>query len=78
MSNYPPGVSGFEDQIAGPRSEQSDYDVKECDDCGFEGEVLVTRLFWRDSVEDTWECPDCKSEHSEDVAIDAYGEDYDD
>ena len=33
LSNYPPGVTGLEDQISGPKREQTTI-LHDCDDCG--------------------------------------------
>ena len=66
MSNYPPGVTGWEPQIAGPESESEKMDEMVCDeDCGFGGEVLVTEVRYRADymVYVEWTCPRCGRTH---------------
>lgn len=55
LSNYPPGVTGMEYQIAGASAETDE--AVSCE-CGFSGEVVVSHYgtAW------TWECPDCGAE----------------
>lgn len=52
LSNYPPGVTGSEFEIAGPDFEG--YEVHECE-CGWEGEVLAE--YYRGCGQ--WDCPGC-------------------
>lgn len=71
MSNYPPGVSGHEWQIAGPayeveREEQRDVEHDECsvldgEGSGFSGEVaaLVTDFGPGYTRLVEWTCPRC-------------------
>lgn len=56
-SNYPPGVTGNEWQIAGPEWED-DIDVA-CD-CGFFGTVDA----WGAMSVTYWECPTCHTQHA--------------
>ena len=72
MSNYPPGVTGNEWQIAGPDAERDETrDVKECGnaECEFEGgtvEGVVT--FYGFEAWFDWECPECGHSNEEDVS----------
>jgi len=67
MSNYPTGVTGFEDQVAGPRSESSDRDVRECSVCDFEGEVDIDIVVWSSTVMEYWTCLTCGTEHENEI-----------
>lgn len=60
MSNYPPGVTGGEFEIAGPDWEgQVD---REClEECRFAGEVEA----WSYGSVLHWTCPMCGTEHEE-------------
>ena len=53
MSNYPPGVTGNEFEIAGPNREYEE--VRECTECGEEVEMLV-QTFHNEAWAD---CPSC-------------------
>jgi hypothetical protein len=58
MSNYPPGVSGFELEIAGP-----DYEKEigmTCHNCPYEGDVEA----WFYGGVANFECPSCGTEGS--------------
>lgn len=68
MSNYPPGVTGFEDAIAGP-DEREFEDERECDVCQLTAMVIIVELTWQHSVEEVWDCPnpDCLTHHEKDV-----------
>ena len=46
MSNYPPGVTGFEDAIAGPYEKELD---EECPNC--EQENALTELRWSTGIQ---------------------------
>jgi hypothetical protein len=72
MSNYPPGVTGREYEIAGPSREYTD--TRKCaaveetpdgmglgDECGWEGEVDIAGY----GEENWWVCPKCGTEHTE-------------
>lgn len=64
MSNYPPGVSGFEPQIAGASERDGEDMSLECDSCEFAGEVPSTLYVWdRYSITQVWECPECGREY---------------
>ena len=63
MSNYPPGVTGNEFEIAGPDWE-GPID-RDCEDCRWIGEVDA----WGYQGTLHWTCPECNTEHEE------YGED---
>ena len=67
LSNYPPGVSGNEWQIAGPEREDEGHRV--CPNAYCDKEVLVTISFYGD--ETFWECPECGFE----VVEEFYSED---
>lgn len=56
LSNYPPGVSGNEDAIAGPKREYEDE--RGCKECGWYGTVVVVE--WSDCS--VWECEECGAE----------------
>lgn len=60
MSNYPPGVTGNEFEIAGPDREFTD--IRPCMACGRVEEVDVTGYGW----EEWWTCPrpECLSENA--------------
>ena len=62
-SNYPPGVSGFEPEIAGPADERDEYREVQCEDednCDFAGEVNGLAIYWSyDTVDFEWTCPVC-------------------
>lgn len=65
-SNYPPGVTGNEPQIAGPESETEKMERMACDEeCGFDGEVPVTVVTYRGDymVSVYWTCPQCDRPH---------------
>ena len=62
---YPEGVSGFEDEIAGPRQLLSTVLEKECPRCGFKGEVEVDVSVWRDSDTHDWDCPSCEKSNED-------------
>lgn len=53
MSNYPPGVSGNEYEIAGPDREFTDE--RDCSNCDRTAVVDVTGYGW----EEWWTCPYC-------------------
>lgn len=68
MSNYPPGVTGFEDAF-GP---QAEYDVEvpdgyECRDCDEAPIGTVLRSVWSSGAEDYWVCENCGKENTRDV-----------
>ena len=55
LSNYPPGVTGAEYDIAGPDSEEEVIETCPADDCGYSGYVTVVHYreqWW-------WDCPEC-------------------
>lgn len=79
MSNYPPGVTGFEPQIAGSHEADDRMEVGQCEQLG---EVVIERLSPRrvrglvctfeegevdgmiyDHVLFVWECPSCRTEN---------------
>jgi len=62
--NYPPGVTGFEPQIAGYDEAEGTQEV-ECE-CGWTGEVPTTEEYSHGEVTwyAEWKCPKCKEEHS--------------
>jgi hypothetical protein len=71
-SNYPPGVTGHEYQIAGPDSDSTFYDAREihceneeCSDYDNyrEETVLVGQWIYGDMANEEWEwtCPICKT-----------------
>jgi len=66
MSNYPPGVSGFEPQIAGYDERENIMEV-ECgyDPCRYALEVPVTETYSHDVVQwyAVWVCPSCNEEN---------------
>lgn len=62
---YPPGVSGFEDEIAGPRAEYDESVNVECTDCEWVGDVDGEVRVWRYDTDVTWTCPNCKTEHTD-------------
>lgn len=73
LSNYPPGVTGNEYQIAGPDWEQEDH--RYCPECGYEvdgttegyrGEVL----FFHD-LPDSQHCVDLTDEFNERPSVDS-------
>ncbi len=74
MSNYPPGVSGFEPQIAGYPEREETREVGPCGqgdgevDCPFEGGA-VAGTFVGDEHGGTfyWGCPMCGNEIDTDV-----------
>ena len=78
MSSYPPGVTGFEPQIAGPDSERElPGEERECfDECEWAGEVDVEEVRYGYTVTEYWTCPECGHEHETDVT-DKYDEDPD-
>lgn len=72
LSNYPPGVTGNEPQIAGYDDE--DVDVRECNRevadendetsiCSFAGEVSIG---WSGRI-GYWVCPDCGWKHEDEA-----------
>lgn len=67
--NLPPGVSGFEDAIAGPSDEyEAEFAVRhECDedkyDGFFEGSAVGTVVVWSaPPVQFVFDCPQCGEE----------------
>lgn len=72
MSNYPDGVSGREDAIAGPVEEVEDIDFKECAQCEWTGRVAVITLTWRFHQTEEWTCPECGHEHEVDLEDEEY------
>lgn len=70
MSNYPPGVTGFEDAF-GPRFEHEEVRLVECEDCGWKDELPVLRQGWSTGMTDYWQCPGCQAEHDDDVEDEA-------
>lgn len=59
MSNYPEGVTGAEDQIAGPLGED-EIDIQfDCIDCDFDGWVSADVTRWSTHDVINWECPGC-------------------
>lgn len=70
-SNYPPGVTGREYEIAGPDSEWPDDG--ECSNCDFEGTVLMT--YFR--FEAWFDCPKCGKRNDRTLDVD-WGPDPDD
>ena len=73
MSNYPPGVTGNEPQIAGPDSERQDRDERECAQCDFNDEVTIEEVRYGYTTMEYWTCPECGYEHENDVT-DKYDE----
>jgi len=71
MSNYPPGVTGSEWQIAGPFAETEE--TLECPQCETETIVAVTTLSRSDDY-DLCECTVCHYEWERQVesSLDAY------
>lgn len=74
MSNYPPGVTGRELQIAGPDAEYTGERTVSCwnEDCTqFEierdEEVDIWSYGWEEHW--TWTCPECKSKTDFDQAL---------
>lgn len=86
MSNYPPGVSGFEPQIAGYPEEEATVDVGPCaraDEvneagvrCDFDGgEVEGTRVYYsRYEGGFLWACPSCGHENETAESYDPEGD----
>lgn len=80
LSNYPPGVTGNEPQIAGyPESEiQVECDGIFYDDddnespCDFSGQVTLVH----DGLTGDWDCPKCETNHTVDLEAE-YGPDPD-
>ena len=65
--SYPPGVTGYEREIAGP--DRAFMASRECKgpDCDFDGDVEIEEYHGtRD-----WSCPSCGHEHYEEVSEDA-------
>ena len=64
MSNYPPGVTGLEWQIAGCDEEEA---VRECggEECSFSGDVTI---YWHTRTSGMWECPECFDQHEEEAS----------
>lgn len=62
---YPAGVSGFEDEISGPRREYDAPMDAECDDCGWVGTITATVRVWRDERDASWRCPSCSADQTE-------------
>ena len=66
MSNYPPGVTGFEPEIAG-YDERDNIREVECgyDPCRYALEVPVTETYSHDVVQwyAVWVCPSCNEEN---------------
>lgn len=60
---YPEGVTGFEDEIAGPRYEEDETITTVCEYCGWSGDVECLVRYWRDDRDVLWTCPDCKEDH---------------
>ena len=57
MSNYPPGVTGYERQIAGDHEMEESLTVDECqhEDCDFEGGEADGTVYNHETFE--WVCP---------------------
>lgn len=70
MSNYPEGVSGLEDEIAGPLTESEDIDEKECQQCEWKGLVPVLTLTWRFHQTEEWTCRECGMHYEDDIEQD--------
>lgn len=81
MNNYPPGVTGFEPQIAGypeipmsaevecPAGGTHSYSDGDYDwDCGFGGLVKGSAINYDGEVIFYWECPECGKDNE--TAID--------
>lgn len=64
MSNYPPGVTGFEDHF-GPSAEVEEPVDKQCEDCEWDGSVVALRQYWNSDITETWSCPECGVEHED-------------
>ena len=68
MSNYPPGVTGFEPQIAGYAEYDGTQEVS-CgnDPCDYTLEVGTTEIYSHGIVEwaAEWKCPNCEQENSQ-------------
>jgi hypothetical protein len=68
MSNYPPGVSGFEPQIAGYPERSDTRPVNGCGKCDAEIEEAEGELvFYTGEVTFYWECPECQFDNETDV-----------
>lgn len=78
MSNYPPGVSGNEPDIAGYPERDVILEIEACDHedadgnvCGWGGLVDATEYaLSRLTTLTQWTCPDCGTEHSFEGDID--------
>ena len=62
MDNYPPGVSGNEDEF-GPQEEEEFEAVHTCEVCGHVSEVLVVRQTYSSGTVEYWDCPRCFHNH---------------
>lgn len=61
MSNYPPGVTGNEPQIAGPSYEEEVE--RTCGSCGTTDLVVIQGYGYLI----TWQCAECGEDHEEEV-----------
>lgn len=64
---YPAGVTGMEDEIAGPRAEREGLREVECPNCEWEGEVCALELVWSRETIQYWKCPNCGTENETEV-----------
>lgn len=65
MSNYPPGVTGFEPQIAGYDESSGPDEEFECDHCEFAGTVETILVYVeRYTIVQEWTCPECEHDYS--------------
>jgi hypothetical protein len=70
MSNYPPGVTGFEPEIAG-YDERDGEDVElECTHCEYAG-IVPSTLVLVDAytVVQEWTCPECEHDYSKEIDV---------
>lgn len=70
-SNYPPGVTGFEDAIAGPRDEYTETRAEmlcvHCEEVSVDVEVDVRVWQYEKTVE--WLCSNCDDWNSGEEAL---------
>lgn len=72
LSNYPPGVSGGEDAIAGPRAEQDLELTPTCPECHTENSIWGTLISYTDSQVFHYQCPNCGANIKENVTDEFY------
>jgi hypothetical protein len=73
MSNYPPGVTGFESAINGPDERDHTMSVvAQCEDSPEEYDAKGTLIVWdRWDAEFEWSCEFCGEDHKVSVDTDA-------